>query len=406
MVSALVVIAAVVATLFFGVLPVILVITGHYLLGLIGWVGIAGSVLVFLSVLLAALVSFRGSVMVGIKDFLAFCLVFAGWVVSKIAGAIRRLGSIFSLLTWTIGGLGQYPGRGFIEDRREDLVQRGIRYYEQQSEENKEDPENHARQIRACYANAGRSLSNGEAVLGITLAVVVLLPSSSPITEVVPWIHSPLIIAGLSAALVFIVTIRLAALDLVLIRDPPTSAHPARLAVYAAWNQTMSSGTELVKLLFMIRVVHTISESAYEFYLDWVFDRNFNGNGVGQIELIHELRRPLIAFIFAEWDNVSPVEASKNHFGWNVYGQFDFGPGANDSPVEPVERTHLDSVLLWVLSMKAAIQQIARTSHVHRMAREQSKNAEEVSKELYGENILKDRRGGDDIPNRTEKNDE
>lgn len=334
MVTALSLVAATVAALFFGVIPVILVVAAHYIVDLIGWGGVVVPILLFLSLLLTALVAYRESIRAGVIDFLAFCVVFVGWIVSKMVVAIRRLGSIFSLFLWITNVLGRYPGKKFIENRREEFVQRGIEYYENGDVEIQSAPEDLARQTREHYANAGRSLSNGEAVLGIALAVLALIPPSSEIIDVVPLLQSPIIISGLSAGVVFVVTLRLAALDLVLVRDVSASVHPARLEVYKAWNQTMSSGTELVKTLFMIRAMHTISQAAYEFYLDWVFDRSFNGDGAGVIEVIDELRRPLFAFIFAEWDNVTPVEASEDRYGKNVFAQFDFWPAENDLPSE------------------------------------------------------------------------
>lgn len=127
-------------------------------------------------------------------------------------------------------------------------------------------------------------------------------------------------------ALVLVVTLRLSALDLVLVRDPDETEELTRLAVYRDWNDTMSNGVEVVKTLLMFRAMRSINDSAYDFYLDWVFERNINGEGVGTIELLLELRRPMSAFHIAEREDITPSQASRELYGWDILSQFSLAP--------------------------------------------------------------------------------
>lgn len=376
------------ATLFVGIFPVVLVLGFYFLLNSVEITMLVGFLILSVLVLYSALVLFRRSSMKALIDLLTFGLVIMAWVVSKFAVAIRRLGSIISFMSWVRGMLGVYPGKEFIKDRREDFVQRGIKYHERGDIEIEDSPETLARETREFYDDAGRRLSNGEAILGLTLAGVTLLPSSSPLIPYSELLSSPMVGAGLSVALVFVVSLRLSALDMVLVRDPSTSERIARLAVYRDWNQAMSSGTEVVKSLLMFRVMHGISDSAYDFYIDWAFERNINGRGVGTIELILELRRPLFAYQLAEREDLSPIEASQKLYGRNVFAQFDFGPSGDENSHEERKTNLLDSALLLLLDFKYGIRQTNRVATVYRLAGKKDMSPEEVSRELYDENIL------------------
>lgn len=397
MVSAFSILGVLVAALLFGMLPVILIIAGHNVISLTGWIGIALPVLLLLALLTASLVNFRGSFRTGFADVIAIFLAVFGWIVSKFATSIRRIGSVISLFTWITSLFGRYLGTNFVEDRREELVERGIKYYEQGDVDIQSEQEELARQTREHYADAGRSLSNGEAFLGIAIAAIALIPSSTSVIQVFPWIQSPVIIAIISSAVVLVVTLRLAALELVLVRDPPVSAHPVRLAVYEDWNRRMSRGTELVQTLLMIRAIHAISPDAYDFFIDWIFERNFGEGSAGKIELLYELRQPIIAFHFADRNNVSPVEAAEDRYGWNVFAEFDFGPGAEDPAPESIEQTTLDGLFQSLLSIKADIRRVSHIVHVHQVAIEEDRAPEVVSRELFGENILRSDEEQDDV---------
>ena len=346
------------AALFFGVLPVVLTLVVSQLLEILGPTVLVGLSAVGVTVLYAALVWFRRSFWVALIDVGALCLVTVGWVVSKFATAIRRLGAIISFMGWVKAVLGLYPGKDFIKNRREDVVQRGIKYHERGDVEIEDSPETLARDTRQAYDDAGRRLSNGEAVLGLTLAGVTLLPSNSTTVPYSELLSSPAVGASLSVALVLVVTLRLSALDMVLVRDPADSEELARLAVYRDWNRTMSSGAEVVKTLLMFRVMRSINDSAYDFYLDWVFEKDINGEGAGTIELLLELRRPIFAFHIAEREGISPSEASLELYGWDVFSQFSFGPGEDQSPPDEITTSRLDAVLLPVLRLKYEIRAV------------------------------------------------
>jgi hypothetical protein len=116
-------------------------------------------------------------------------------------------------------------------------------------------------------------------------------------------------------ALVLVVTLRLSALDVALVRNPADSEEPARSAVHQDWNRTMSSGAEVVKTLLMFRVMRSINDSAYDFYLDWLIEKDINGEGAGTVELLLELRRPTFAFHIAEREAIAPSEASRELYG-------------------------------------------------------------------------------------------
>lgn len=376
------------ATLFFGVLPVVLILVVSQLLEMLG-----STVLVLLSgvgvtVFYAALVWFRRSFWVALVDIGAFCLVTAGWGVSKFATAIRRLGTIISFMGWTKAVLGLYPGKDFIKNRREDVVQRGIKYHERGEIEIEDSPKTLARDTRQAYDDAGRRLSNGEAVLGLMLAGVTFLPSNSPIVPYSELLSSGAVVASLSVALVLVVTLRLSALDMVLVRDPEDSEELARLAVYRDWNRTMSSGVEVVKTLLMFRVMRSINDSAYDFYLDWVFEKDINGEGVGTIELLLELVRPMFAFHIAEREGISPSEASLELYGWDVFSQFSFGPRAEHSPPDEIPTSRFDAVLLPFLRLKYEIRDIIRIYRAYQFADKEDMVPEEASRELYDENVI------------------
>jgi len=376
------------ASIFFGIFPVLLVLTGNWVLETVGIAIFVACVGTAILIFYAALVWFRGSLWKALIDLLEFGLVAVGWVVSKFATAIRRLGAIVSFMSWVKGTLGLYPGRRFIENRREGIVERGIKHVERGDVEITDSREKLVQETREAYDEAGRQLSNGEAVLGLTLAGVTLLP---PDTSFVPYselLSSSAVGAGLSIALVFVVAIRLSALDLVLARDPDPTANKARLAVYRDWNQAIAGGTDVVKVFLMFRVMHGISDSAYEFYIDWVFERDINGEGAGKVELIRELPRPVFAFYLAERDNIPPSEASQEMFGWDVFSSFEFGPSKDDSPPENEEPYVLESTLHPILEFKREVRDVKRATKARQLAEKRDMSPEKVSQELYGENVL------------------
>jgi hypothetical protein len=284
--------------------------------------------------------------------------------------------------------LGRYPGKDFINNRREEVVQRGIKYHERGDVEIEDSPETLARDTRQAYDDAGRRLSNGEAVLGLTLVGVTLLPSNSPTVPYSELLSSPAVGASLSVALVLVVTLRLSALDMVLVRDPADSEELAQLAVYRDWNRTMSSGAEVVKTLLMFRVMRSINDSAYDFYLDWVFEKDINGEGAGTIELLLELRRPMFAFHIAEREGISPSEASNELYGWDVFSQFSFGPGEDHSPPDKISTSVFDSALLPFLRLKYEIRDTCRIVRAYKFAEKEDIAPEEASRELYNENLI------------------
>lgn len=388
--------------LFFGVLPVVLALVISQLLGILGATVLVGLSTVGVTVLYVALVWFRRSLWVALVDIGALCLVTVGWSISKFATAIRKLGTIISFMAWVKAVLGLYPGKDFIKNRREDVVQRGIKYHERGEVEIEDSPETLARDTRQAYDEAGRRLSNGEAVLGLTLTGVTLLPSNSPTVPYSELLSSPAVGASLSVALVLVVTLRLSALDMVLVRDPGDSEELARLAVYRDWNRTMSSGAEVVKVLLMFRVMRSINDSAYDFYLDWVLEKGINGEGAGRIELLLELRRPMFAFHIAEREGISPSEASRELYGWDVFTEFSFGPGENYSPPDEIPTSRFDNALLPFLRLKYEIRDLVRIGRAHQFAEKENIAPEEASRELYDENVIPEPTGESEVEQESE----
>jgi len=376
------------SVLFIGVFPVILVLSLFQLLEMFGITVFFGLFAIGVMVLYAALVWFRRSFRDALVDIGGLFLATVGWGISKFATAIRKLGSIVSFMSWVKAALSLYPGKRFVKDRREDLVQRGIKYHERGDVEIEDSPATLARKIRESYAKAGRQLSNGEAVLGLILAGVMLLPTNSSTIPYSELLSSPTVGASLSVALVSVVALRLSALDMVLVREPDESENLARLAIYQDWNESMANGVEVVKSFLMFRAMRGINEAAYDFYLDWIFERNIYGDGVGTIELILELRRPIFAFHLADREDITPSEASDELYGWNVFSLFDFGPGGESSPSEEIPESRFDKILLTFLRVKYEIRDIVRLNQALQFAEQEGMTPEEASKELYGENVI------------------
>jgi hypothetical protein len=376
------------ASIFFGVFPVLLVLAGYWILDTVGIPILVACVCITILIFYVALVWFRGSLWNALIVLIEFGIVGVGWIVSKFATAIRRLGAIVSFMSWVKATIGLYPGRRFIENRREGIVERGIKHVENGDVEITDSRETLVQETREGYHEAGRQLSNGEAVLGLTLAGVTLLPPDSALVPYSELLSSPAVGAALSIALVFVVAIRLSALDLILARDPDPTANKARLAVYRDWNQAIAGGTDVVKVFLMFRVMHGISNSAYEFYIDWVFERDINGEGAGKVELIRELPMPVFALYLAERDNIPPSEASQEMFGWDVFSSFEFGPSKDESPPENKEPYIFESALHPVIEFKRNIRNVKRATKVRQLAEERDSSPEEISMELYGENVL------------------
>jgi hypothetical protein len=146
MVSTMTFVAVILLTaLFFGVLPVVLAFVISQLLGILGATVLVGLSAVGVTVVYAALVWFRRSLWVALVDIGALCLVAAGWGISKFATAIRKLGTIISFMAWVKAVFGLYPGKDFIKNRREDVVQRGVKSHERGEIEIEDSPETLAR---------------------------------------------------------------------------------------------------------------------------------------------------------------------------------------------------------------------------------------------------------------------
>lgn len=373
--------------LFFGLFTIVLLLATNWIINTVGATALLACVSVGILVFYLALVNFRRSWSRAVVDLLEFSFVFVGWVISKFATAIRRLGRIIFFMSVVKSLLSQYPGGEFIQDRRDEIVERGIERIENSNKEITDSPETIIQETRNAYDVASRQLSNGEAVLGISLAGVTLLPPDFALVPYSELLSSALTGAILSVALVLVVAIRTSALDIVMIRNPTADQNKKRLALYRDWNQAVAGGTDVVKVFVIMRVMYGISDSSYDFFVDWIIERQYSGEGVGFIELIRELSVPMFIFVLAERSNLTPSEASQQQFGWDVFSWFEFGPSKSKSPPENKNPYIFDSFFNLFVNFKQEVRDAQR-----KIARQRAKNSdsspEEVSKDLYGEDVF------------------
>ena len=215
--------------------------------------------------------------------------------------------------------LSWYPGSAFTKQLRDDVINRGEELVSDGAIEIDKSPETLAKEARRAYNDAGRFLSDGEANLAIILAVASLLPflpeALSPPPALTPpdWTG-----VGLSLSLLVAVGLRQAALDEVLYQDVNQNERLGRLAAKSSWNQVLSNGQRVIQALTMFRAVKSISPTAYNYYLDWVFEQTATENGADMMGLFSE-KQKMRCFIKADRQDITPSEASKQIFDEDIF---------------------------------------------------------------------------------------
>jgi|GEM_PF-3147595 len=374
-------VAFILSGLLFGFLPVTLVAILYQALEMVGMTVVLGVLATGTLLFYGALAIFRRSLWKALIDLFSFGVFFIGWLISKFATAVRRVGLVITLTSALRNTLNLYPGRQFARNRREEIAERAIKYYERGDVEIDDSAEKIVREIQEEYSEAGRRLSNGESVLALALAGITILPSNSNIVPYASFLNSQTVGAVLSVGLVLVVALRLSALDMALVKNPSPDDHIARLATYRDWNQTLSSGVEVINRMLMFRLMYGISDLAYDFYIDWVFDKNFNGHGAGHLDVFYELRKPIFCFTTAQRRGISPTEASQERYGRNVFADFNFGPGRDESTSHSHTTNTLDRLLEGLIEFRQELK-------VHSLAAQENISLEEASMKIYGENIF------------------
>ncbi|QLG62644.1 hypothetical protein [Halorarum salinum] len=252
--------------------------------------------------------------------YLSLWFVGVNWVLSRlseVAYLSGRLIPISQIFEWF---LHLYLSRDFIENTRENVVQRGADYIER-GEVDVEMDRSGKELVQEAQAHADRAgipLSNGEMIIGVAFAMISIR------TPPFAWANPPTWVGVvLSVTLVVVVMLRSTAVDALLYRSPSVDEGVARLYAIRAWNSQVASGLSAWYKLTQIRGMTEISEEAYYFYLDWVLRERIMGSGVTKYSVLR-LRKPIISFIIAEVDDITPSEASLQLFDQDVFTSPEF----------------------------------------------------------------------------------
>jgi hypothetical protein len=204
-----------------------------------------------------------------------------------------------------------YPGLRFTRELREDFVEIGTEYVREGTVDIEKSPDVLAEEAREAYDNAGQLLSDGETNIALALVVVSFLPFLPNSLSPPAWLTPPTWTgAALSMTLLIAVGLRQAALDVVLYQDVTKSEGRERLAAISAWNQYMSNGAKILKVLAQFRAIKSISPTASSYYLEWAFRESVTGDGADTFGLISQWKE-LMCFAVADRQEISPREASK-----------------------------------------------------------------------------------------------
>jgi hypothetical protein len=261
-----------------------------------------------LGLMTISLVLVHGSKKKAAKQVLSLLPLGFSWILSTLSRIIRYFGAIFRFTSVYEILFSLYPGTEFAQNRREDFIDRGIKYIEQGLVDVEQEPEELAREVRQIYRESGTRLSDGEAFFGFSLAIVGYFSIGSA------WLTTVL-----SLGLALAVATRITALDSVMYVDPDTTEGSARLRVMLAWNHAMSNGAKILSTLAILRFFLAFDRRVYEAYLDWVFSSSMAGENLRKRDVVTDFRRPMLAIIRAKLDNVEPEEMSKKLYGEDVF---------------------------------------------------------------------------------------
>lgn len=298
-----------------------LVLTGLYsLVGLKYTITVIGLVIAALSIsMLIALSGGQTSRSTAIKDF--GTVILAGLLsgVSTFVSRIEAVGTIPSSRQFFKKGFSYFPGEKFTKNTREDFVNRGAQYIQEDTLEVQNSQQTLVQDIRVAHNNAGQFLSDGESNIALALAVISFVPFIPENVARLFWFTTPEWVgAVLSMAILIAVGLRHAALDVVLYHDVTADEDQERLVMMAEWNQYLSNGAKVLRAIALFRAIKAISTTAYDHYLDWVLEESIKRDGVDSIGLLSQWRE-LMCFVTADRRDISPAEASKQLFGENIF---------------------------------------------------------------------------------------
>lgn len=267
-------------------------------------------VLIFI-LLVFALSDGQKSIRTGFDDALDTLFALLLTVFSTFVNRIELIGTLSSPRRGFQSIYSWYPGSQFTKELREDFVEIGTENVREGTIEIEKSPDVLAKEAREAYDNAGQLLSDGETNIALALVVVSFLPFLPNNLSPPAWLTPPTWTgAVLSVTLLIAVGLRQAALDVVLYQDVTEDESRERLAAISAWNQYMSNGAKILKVLAQFRAVKSISPTASNYYLNWAFRESITGDGADTLGLISQWRE-LMCFTIADRQEISLREASK-----------------------------------------------------------------------------------------------
>ena len=268
------------------------------------------SAIVFL-LLVLALSDGQNAIRTGLRDALDSLLAVTLTIFSTFVNRIELIGTLSSPRHVFEFIYSLYPGAQFTKKLRGDFVEIGTNYVKDGTVKIEKSPDVLAKEAREAYDNAGQLLSDGETNIALALVITSFLPflpnSISPPTWLTPptWTG-----AILSTVLLITVGLRQAALDVVLYQDVTNSESQPRLAAISAWNQYMSNGAKILKMLAQFKAIKSISPTASRYYLEWAFRNSVTEGNADTFGLISQWRE-LMCFAVADRRGITPKEASK-----------------------------------------------------------------------------------------------
>lgn len=247
----------------------------------------------------------------GFKDSLTILSVGVSSVFSTFVNRIEVIGTLPSPRLGFKSLFSLYPGLTFTRQLRDEFVEIASEYVRSGEVEVEESPETLAREVQQAYNDAGQFLSDGEGNLALVLALISILPILPDVVSPPVWMLPPAWLGvAVSLSLLVAVGLRQAALDVVLYQEAVESDGKERLVAMRDWNRYMSNGAKIVQSLAMFNAIDSISATASQFYLEWVFDESVTEDGIDAFDLLEQWK-VLMCLVIADRQNITPKEASQ-----------------------------------------------------------------------------------------------
>jgi hypothetical protein len=247
----------------------------------------------------------------GFKDSLTILPVVVAAVFSTFVNRIELIGTLPSPRLGFNSLFSLYPGFTFTRQLREEFVKIASEYVSSGEVEVEESPEKLAREVQQAYDDAGKFLSDGEGNLALVLALISILPILPDVVSPPVWMLPPAWLGvAVSLSLLVVVGLRQAALDVVLYQEAVESDGKERLVAMRDWNRYMSNGSKIVQSLAMFKAIDSISQTALQFYLEWVFEESDTEDGVEAFDLLEQWKI-LMCLVIADRQDITPKEASQ-----------------------------------------------------------------------------------------------